>query len=253
MAEHKGWRLLEWLGRIETIHALVTSEFIRTLLLPTVVTVIGAGVGVLQGVPLMWIIVGSSLIFMAITQSLLRTDEYKERRNPQNKLKVVVIFQMDLVPAAVPFMGNRKQRLAQKATGQEPRVLQTDINPYVNRIMSIGQLGVQLTNTATFPISCYLESAKTDIEGIMPPRSDFPKPPCVIPTGGKVRVVDDRIELDDMPCHTLSGNLDMLIKYGLPGKEHFELRVNGPVEVHMTTWGLVSSITLSLDASRGIN
>jgi len=38
MAERKAWRFLNWAGRIETIHLLVTSDFVRTLLLPTVVT-----------------------------------------------------------------------------------------------------------------------------------------------------------------------------------------------------------------------
>jgi hypothetical protein len=32
MAERKAWRFLNWAGRIETIHLLVTSDFVRTLL-----------------------------------------------------------------------------------------------------------------------------------------------------------------------------------------------------------------------------
>jgi hypothetical protein len=247
MVERKGWRVLEWLGRLETIHVLITSDFVRTLLLPTAATAAGAVSGWLQGIPIMWVLVGSSLIFMAVTQSLLRASEYRERRNPQNKLQHSVIFQFDLNPAEVPYIGNRKQRRTQQAIGQAARTLgANEINPYVNRILTFGQLGVELTNTGSFPISCYLENAKSDIEGIEPPRSDFPKPAATIPAGSKVRVCDDRIELDDMPCHRLTGNIDLQIKYGLPGKERFEVRIKGPVAVQMETWGLVSSVALSL-------
>lgn len=33
-------KALEWLGHIETIHAIAQAEFVRTLLLPTVATVL---------------------------------------------------------------------------------------------------------------------------------------------------------------------------------------------------------------------
>jgi len=246
MAKGKTWRLVEWLGRIETIHVLVTSDFVRTLLLPTVFTVSSVVSGWLEGIPLMWVMVGSSVVFMAVTQSLLRADEYKERRNPQNKLRQQPVFQCDLDVADVPFIGNRKSRRAQQTIGQQRKLGPNEINPYVNRTIKVGQIGIEITNTATFPISCYLESAKTDIEGMEPPRSDFPKPPTIIPAGDKVRIVDDRIELDDMPCHQLSGNIDLVVKYGLPGKERFELRVKGPLAINMSAWGLVSTIALSL-------
>ena len=148
----------------------------------------------------------------------------------------------------MPFIGNRKQRRTLQAVGQQPRELSPrELNPYVNRTVTYGQLGIELTNNATFPISCYLANAKTDIEGIEPPRSDFPKPPALIQAGSKIRLCDDRIELDDMECHQLSGNIDMLVRYGLPGKERFELRVKGPIAVHMERWGFVSTIVLSLD------
>lgn len=240
-------RALEYVGHAETVHAIITADFVRTLLWPSVATVSGAISGWLGGVPVMWILVGCSLIFMAVTQSLLRADEYRERRNPQNKIKQDVIFQCDLNTAEVPFIGNRHQRRTQQAVGQPQRILgSSELNPYVNRTLINGQIGIELTNMSTFPISCFLERAKTDIEGIEPPRSDFPKPPIIIQAGGKIRVVDDRIELDDMECHRLSANMDLLIKYGLPGKEQFELHVKGPLTINMERWGYVSSIQLSL-------
>src|SRR5439155_15172519 len=97
-----------------------------------------------------------------------------------------------------------------------------------------------------FPISCILQSAETDIEGIEPPRSAFPKSAAVVPAGDKIRIVDDRIQLEKMSCHRLTGNIDLLIKYGLPGKEHFELHVKGGVDIVMEKYGLVSQVILSL-------
>ena len=81
MAERKFWvRLLEWTGHAEAIHALLTADFVTRLVWPTVLAVIGAGSGWFGGIPLMWIMVGTVLIFMGVIQSLLRFDDTESAR-----------------------------------------------------------------------------------------------------------------------------------------------------------------------------
>ena len=146
MAERKNlWiRLLEWTGHAEAVHALLTADFVTRLILPTVAAMIGAGSGWFGGVPLMWIIVGTTLIFMAVIQSLLRFDEYKERKNPAYKLAVIrTMFNFELVPITGP---NRKHRRAAAAQGGAPAV------PAVRHFVK-GQLGFEVWNRSSFPMS----------------------------------------------------------------------------------------------------
>jgi hypothetical protein len=45
-------KALEWLGLIETVNAILHIEFVRTLLLPTVVAVMTGAAGIFGHVPL---------------------------------------------------------------------------------------------------------------------------------------------------------------------------------------------------------
>jgi hypothetical protein len=49
-------KALEWLGLIETVNAILHIEFVRTLLLPTVVAVMTGAAGIFGHVPFMRII-----------------------------------------------------------------------------------------------------------------------------------------------------------------------------------------------------
>jgi hypothetical protein len=193
----------------------------------------------------MWILMAAALTFMAVTQALLRADELKERKNPEHKLSYVVIFQMDLNEAPMPIAGNRQQRRGQIAR-REPRLILSPIqlNPQVHRNIEKAQLGIEVTNNANFPMSILLYSADTEIGEFSPPRSDFPKKAAVIQAKDKIRLMDDAIEMDDFPCQKLSGEMDLIVRYGLLGKEHYELRVKGPVLINMEHYGFVSSIML---------
>ena len=115
-----------------------------------------------------------------------------------------------------------------------------------NRTLDKVQVGVEITNNAFFPISCFLESADTEIEGEKPPRSNFPKPAAICQPGASIRVLDDAIPMDEFPCQRLSGKMDMLIKYGTPGNETFELRIKGTLDVLMESYGQVNAVMLGL-------
>jgi hypothetical protein len=112
------------------------------------------------------------------------------------------------------------------------------INPQVARTIAEAQLGVALKNEAMFPISCFLESAETELQGERPPRSKFPKPTVVIPAGVTMTIADDPIPMKSLPCQRLTGKMDLRLKYGLPGDERFELRFPATVDVPIESWGL---------------
>lgn len=229
MARRSWWRwALEWTGHAEAIHALVTADFVTRLVWPTVATVLGATSGWFGGIPLMWIIVGSTLIFMAVTQSLLRMDEYRERKNPAHKLAVVrTLFNFELVPISPP---NRKHRRSAAAQGGAPAV------PAVRHFVK-GQLGFEVWNRSSFPISLIVMAAKTKIEDNEPPRADYPNKAIIIQPSTTMWVHDKPIDLEDMICDNLDGSMDILIRYGLPGDERFEIHQKGTVEIFMEQYG----------------
>jgi hypothetical protein len=226
-------RCLEWLGHAQTIQAIVQAEFVRTLLFPTVVAVATGTAGILGGIPLMYVIVATALAFMGTAQGILSASTYLERKNPAHKLQVLkTLFNFNLVPISAP---NRKHRRSAAAQGGAPAV------PAYRHFVK-GQLGFEIWNRASFPISVIVEAAETEIEGLKPPRTSYPKPPVIVHPGTTVWVHDEAIELDNMDCEDLEGKMDVTVKYGLPGKEHFEIRQVGWCEIFMESYGLLKAI-----------
>jgi hypothetical protein len=198
-----------------------------------VATVIAATSGWFGGIQIMWIMVGSALIFMAVVQSLLRADEYRERKNPAYKLMVLkTLFNFELAPVPGP---NRKHRKAATAQGGAPAV------PAFRNFIK-AQLGIEVWNRSSFPISLIVANAETEIEGLKPPRAKYPKKAVIIQPGTTMWVHDDPIDLDNMLCDNLDGNIDITLKYGLPGKEKFDIRQKGTVEVFMESYGFYKGL-----------
>ena len=213
-------RVIEWLGLADTVGALLQAEFIRNLLVPTVLAVSAAIAGVLGSVPAMWIIMAGTITFMAAAQGMLRASEYLERKDPRNKIvwkgtRVGV----DLEPTNAPLLGNRKQRRAQGAQAA-PIVLGANrMQVGVPRNIDKAQVGVEVTNTATFPISVILIRAETELGGEKPPRGTYPRKPSTIHPGGSARIVDDPIDMDGMRCQRLEGKMDFKIWF-MPRTRH---------------------------------
>ena len=85
-------------------------------------------------------------------------------------------------------------------------------------------------------------SAETEIESLKPPRAKYPKDPVIIQPGTTLWVHDDAIDLGEMICDNLDGAMDITVKYGLPGKEHFEIRHHGTVEIFVEPFGQYKGI-----------
>ncbi len=211
-------------------------------LLPTVLTVLTGGAGLFGGQPLMWVIMASALTFAGSMVGLLGGSLYLERKNPHNKLKYKgTHFQHDLDPAPMPALGNRHQRRGQAARGQQ--MLQpAELVIGVPRTLEKGQIAVELKNEATFPISFILASAETEVEGITPPRAHYPKDAITIFPGNTVQTSDAAIILNSLPCGRLTGKMEFKIRYGQPGEEKFEMLLKANLDIHMETFGFVSSV-----------
>jgi len=150
---------IEGLGIVHSIHGMVTSEFVRTALLPTVSTVSTALAGYLGDAPVMWIIMASALTFMGVSVSLVAGFLLAAQNTPENKLTHQAVFQVDLNVVPAPLIGNRQQRRAVVATSKVRTMLSSrELSPHASRTMEKGQLGLELTNNGTFPISCFLAS-----------------------------------------------------------------------------------------------
>jgi hypothetical protein len=167
--------------------------------------------------------------------------------HPQNKLiyKGTNVL-IDLEPIDLPLAGNRKMRRAGVAQKTEPVTLkENQIRVGIKRTIKNGQIGVELQNFATFPLSVLLFAATTELAGELPPRTSFPKSSALIQPGSIFNINDDRIAMDGIPCGRMDGQLDMTIKYGLPGKERFELRFVANLDVRMEEWGYISQVASS--------
>jgi hypothetical protein len=216
------WEALGLFGHLHAIYILLSEIF-----LPLAVAVSTAVAGYLGSFPLMWIIMATSLAFMASAISIMTISLYLERLNPENKISVVqTIFLNDLIPLSV----NRQQRRSGQVSTTTTRHLQN------------GQLGVEVVNSSSFPISVFLAEASSEIDGATPPRSIFPRPAASIAPGGRFWLHDDKINLGGVECGNISAKMDFTIKYGRSKDEKYVIHHKGPVEIFMEPSGPVRQV-----------
>lgn len=240
-------QFLQWMGVAETLRSIGQAELLRTVLWPAIGTMLTGGAGIMGGVPLMWVFMASAVSFAGITTGLLRGSEYIQRKHPLNKLAYLGTHCfVDLIPAELPLhlFGNRHDRRAMKQQQSEKAYVLSgsEIMHGVNRKLDKAQIGITLQNNASFPISCFMESAETELQGIKPPRGTFPRDTMTMLPGNKITFKDDRINMDGMECGNMSGTMDMTLKYGLPGKERLELRFRASLEIQLQSYGQVVAV-----------
>ena len=114
-------RAVEAFGLGHAIHTIIQMEFVQTWLLPVVWTMITGASGVLGGLPLMWVLMASAIVFAAITTAVLAIWALRAQTSPQNRLTSKAVFHCDLTPREAPLIGNRQVRRAQGK--QTPKIL----------------------------------------------------------------------------------------------------------------------------------
>jgi hypothetical protein len=231
-----GWfkSVLDWIGRFQVIQSVF--GFLKPIIWPFGLAAMTGGAGILNHQPIMWVIMASALVFMAIVVSLYFGASYSIAKTPNNKLRYIGTLVMhDLTP---------ENRLTRRAKSANNSAILTTVRA-INKV----QIGVQLHNIANFPISVYLKSAETTMQGKAPPRSIFPKPSVTIVPGNAVILVDDPIDVGGLACGKIEGSMDIAVKYGLPGKEIYELRFKGKVDALFLSNGFLQSITTQWDSN----
>jgi hypothetical protein len=227
--------ILDWVGRWQVAQSI--AAIFKPVWLPIMTALLALGAGYIQRVPWVWVIMGSAVSFMAMAVGLFFSVSYASARTPAHKLRYV----NTIVGTDLGSPPNRKRKRASQATavGGIPQ-------SYLDKV----QVGVQLQNTANFPISAFVEIAETEMLDKKPPRTTYPKPSVTITPGNVVNMMDEPIELDGTPCGKMEGVLNIKIKYGRKGKEHFELSFKAKLEVFMRRDGLISAISTGWDSNR---
>lgn len=203
---------LTWGQRVNAAWSIVTGTFFKVYIWPVASSVLTAGAGYLGHVPAMWIMMAVAIVFACVTQSWLRISEILERVNPRNKLayvQTVVHYDLKGGPAFANVGGS---------TGRARKLQQM-------------QIGVELQNRSFSPMSLFIASAETEVEGLFPPRTTYPKRAVTILPGGLVRCIDLPIEMNEKPCGRMSAKMSIKVKYGMQADEDEELNFNAVLDI----------------------
>jgi hypothetical protein len=224
---------IDWIGRAQVVQSILT--FIKPFVWPWLVAMVTGAAGYWGHQPLMWIVMAAALTFMGTVVGVFFADAFRDRKSPLNK----ILYTGTAVNYDLKAMPRQSRRAA--ATG----ILQA-------RILDKMQVGVFMHNSAPFPISAILEDAETEMEGLQPPRSLFPRAATVIVPGNTVLIMDDPIDMDGHICEKMEGRMNMKIKYGYPGKEKFTMQFKGRVEALMRPEGFLQGTYTHWDSDQSL-
>jgi hypothetical protein len=209
----KKWEeALTWGQRAGTAWSIFQSAFFKFYIWPVLSAMMTGAAGYLGGVPLMWVLVAVAIVFACVAQSWLRISEIMERINPRNKLAYIqTVVHMDLKGGPQPTNQGG-------STGRARRIEKM-------------QIGVELQNRSSFPMSLIVSNAETEVAGIFPPRTPYPKPAITVLPGGLIRCLDVPILMKDTLCGRLSAKMSIKIKYGMQGDEDDELNFDAVLDI----------------------
>jgi hypothetical protein len=91
-------------------------------------------------------------------------------------------------------------------------------------------------------MSLFIANAETEVEGIPPPRTNYPKAPITILPGGLVRCIDLPIPMNDRPCGRLNAKMSIRVKYGMQGDETEDLNFDAVLEINLQPDGTQTQV-----------
>jgi hypothetical protein len=157
------------------------KQALSSLAWPFVAGAITVPLGLLQGVPWMYVWVATGVMFAAVTHGILRFSELRERQRVEGKIGCANIG-------------------ISKALDNK--------NSFI--------LGVLLSNSASFPIECECDDLRTNLSDKIPQKR-LPKQSFVIPPRGIGGTFDNPISIISPPAPgVLEGLIEFKFKYGLP-------------------------------------
>lgn len=161
---------------------------------------VGVGVmGWLQDIPWFYLAVGTMLAFAAGITWLVQFDQWRYRNRVVDKL------------------------ILQRVTTNRRR----DQQGHATEI----SIGVQLENTAMFPITCRMTEISTRFLEFYPPRREFDTRDFSVPANGSNAFQDFYITIPPQPEGTHIGFLQCLIEYGKKGRLSAKLNLRKKVSL----------------------
>jgi len=147
-------------------------------------------------VPPAYLLAAAALVFGGTTTGILRFDEWRQRRMPQNKLKIL--------PFTFAWDGQKDKR--GRTTGVKGFVLT-----------------LNFSNRASFPLSVVVDEFDCVIEGHTSTNKNLLGTSMTLQAEGDGYFRDSIIQMNNFPLQNLEGKVKFKARYGRPGREKYEI------------------------------
>ena len=146
-----------------------------------------AMLGLYDGLPLMWVVVGAALTFAGIANGMVGYRNYIFQRDPEHKLKFLA--------------------------------------PLVSRDNDFVNLGFDVRNDAVFPIEiCMSELTTSCSQRISPQKSPWVNVKLQVAPGETRFYHDAGIDISDIRSPVMNGRIELSLLYGHPGRLSCKIR-----------------------------
>jgi hypothetical protein len=177
------------------------------VILPVGVPILTGWAGYMQGLPWMYIMLGTGVMFAAMSTGLLHFSQWWDRTAVTGKLVFATV---------------RTGRMMSSPNGF--------------------CLGLQWHSRASVPIEVQMIEVRTSIGNRVPDQKPYRVTTFTVPPGGMGWFDDHAIDVPDRPKPGhLEGFIDMTIKYGRPGAARHVLRTKKQVAVSFNEAGILQS------------
>lgn len=226
---------IDWIGRWQIVRDIFNSDTVKGTIIPFLYAVVTGAVGIMGGVPLMWVFMAVALAFAGIMTTILRSSEYMERTRIDNKLSFAGLsFAM-----VTDYPRNKKTNLPTPNS-----------KPYVSGI----RVSFNLNNAASFPIHVKVKKVSTRLDGRVPV-DDKGKPITTTIMDLKIDprcggfVNDAVVSIETVKAikgfYLLEGDFEYALEYGktknncnfpLSGKYNIRVYLNNPPQLPIFEW-----------------
>jgi hypothetical protein len=173
-------------------------KWLAAIGLPILGGIVTAIAGVLQGLPIAYIIAATAIVFAMIPTGLLRFDEWRTRITPQNKLVLQqAMFGMDF---------------------------QRDLSTGMATHITTAQAILFLYNSASFPIEFTMDEISSSMEGRINQNPILDNRGSVLHPTSQVLFGDARIEMGNFEVKSvIDGIISFKLSYGRKGNKKYKL------------------------------
>jgi hypothetical protein len=186
-------RLWNWVSHAATAWGLMPSAwatYVTTAIWATAMSIAGYA----QGVPIMWIMMAIPLAAAGFVTLAIRTAEWREKTNPEDKLKFL----------GIQLAGDYRK------DGK-------------GKIVALNRMQVRLLfhNAASFPINFIVDEYSSSFDGRVPPAAPWDNKSGLMTPGEIKFFADHPVEMGSLPIKDgqIEGVAKFVVKYGPLGRE----------------------------------